>query len=90
MAEKGQDVLRNALEAKTAEAQLNIDNGDALKAVPITLNNIATRELTVLVEDLLDQDPSLPPPLYKSIGPGRRTIDVPSQLFPIIAKILRR
>jgi hypothetical protein len=79
---KGRENLLAALQAKKAEAQNNIDNGDALRYVPISLDNIAYRELTVILEDLFREDATLAPPVNKAISPGRRTVDIPSQLFP--------
>jgi len=85
---KGREHLLAALRAKEAEAQHNIDDGDALRFVPISLDNIAYRELTVILEDLFREDPTLAPPVNKSVSPGRRTVDIPSQLFPMLIKRL--
>lgn len=85
---KGKDNLLAALQAKAAEAQQNIANGDALRFVPVSLDNISYRELTVLLEDLFRVNPDLAPPVNKSLSPGRRTIDIPSQLFPMLIRKL--
>jgi hypothetical protein len=86
--QKGKGNLLAALKGKLAEAQKNNKNGDALKYVPVSLDNISYRELTVLLEDLFRVDANLAPPVNKNVSPGRRTIDVPSQLFPLlIAKL---
>ncbi|OJY72103.1 MULTISPECIES: hypothetical protein [unclassified Rhizobium] len=86
--QKGRANLLAALKLKQAEAQGNIGKGDALKYVPVSLDNISYRELTVIVEELFRDDPTLAPPVNKSVSPGRRTIDIPSQLFPkLIAKL---
>jgi hypothetical protein len=82
--QRGQQNLRAALQAKLAEAHGNIDNGDALKYVPISIDTIAYREFSVVLEVLFRADPTLPPPVNKATSPGRRTLDVPSQLFPMI------
>lgn len=78
---KGRNNLLAALRAKNTEAQRNVNAGEAQKYVPISLDSIAYRELTVLVEELFRDDSNLPPPVNKAVSPGRRTIDVPSQLF---------
>lgn len=85
---KGQQNLRAALKAKKLEADTNIDNGDALRYVPISLDNVSYRELTVILEDLFRQDATLAPPVNKAVSPGRRTVDVPSKLFPGILERL--
>jgi hypothetical protein len=86
--QKGRDNLLAALNGKLAEATKNNKSGDALKFVPVSLDNISYRELTVLLEDLFRKDPNLAPPVNKNSSPGRRTVDMPSQLFPLlIAKL---
>jgi hypothetical protein len=86
--QKGKDNLLAALNGKLGEAQKNNKNGDALKYVPVSLDNISYRELTVFLEDLFRVDANLAPPVNKNVSPGRRTIDIPSQLFPLlIAKL---
>ncbi|MGM4915424.1 hypothetical protein [Rhizobium ruizarguesonis] len=81
---KGRDNLRVALNGKLEEAKKNNVNGDALKPVPVSLDNISYRELTVLLEELFRAQPNLPPPINKAVSPGRRTVDIPSQLFPLL------
>lgn len=85
---RGRAKLLAALNAKNAEAQQNVDAGDALRYVAISLDNIAYRELTVLLEDIFKDDVALSPPVNKAQSPGRRTIDVPSQLFAILIERL--
>lgn len=86
--QKGRGNLLAALNGKLAEATKNNKSGDALKYVPVSLDNISYRELTVLLEELFREDANLAPPVNKNISPGRRTVDVPSQLFPLlIAKL---
>ncbi|MEA2887701.1 MAG: hypothetical protein QOD11_2061 [Bradyrhizobium sp.] len=87
--QKGKDNLLAALKRKLAEAQKNNKNGDGSKSVPVSLDNISYRELTVLLEDLFREDANLPPPVNKNVSPGRRTIDIPSQLFPLLIAKLR-
>lgn len=81
---KGRDNLLTALNNKLAEAQANIDGGDGLRYVPVSLDNISYRELSVLLEILFAADATLSPPVNKSVSPGRRTLDVPSMLFPLL------
>jgi hypothetical protein len=85
---RGRDNLRAALDAKLVEAKKNIAAGDALKQVPVSLDNISYRELTVLLEDLFRVQPNLSPPINKDSSPGRRTVNIPSQLFPLLLEKL--
>ncbi|OAI07190.1 hypothetical protein A1353_07490 [Methylomonas methanica] len=86
--EKGRNTLMTGLTAKQAEAGKNIADGDALRYVPVSLDNIAYRELTVILEEIFRLDPTLAPPVNKAASPGRRTVDIPSQLFEqIIAQL---
>lgn len=85
---RGRAKLLAALNAKNAEAQQNVDAGDALRYVAISLDNIAYRELTVLLEDIFKDDVALSPPVNKAQSPGRRTVDVPSQLFAVLIEKL--
>jgi len=85
---KGRDNLHAALNGKLQEAKKNNANGDALKPVPVSLDNISYRELTVLLEDLFREQPNLSPPINKAVSPGRRTVDIPSQLFPLLLEKL--
>jgi len=85
---RGRAKLLAALNAKSAEAQQNVDAGDALRYVAISLDNIAYRELTVLLEDIFKDDVALSPPVNKAQSPGRRTVDVPSQLFAVLIEKL--
>lgn len=80
--QKGRATLLMSLEAKQTEAQTNIDQGDELRYVPVSLDSIAYRELTVLLEDIFRLGPALAPPVNRAVSPGRRTVDIPSQLFP--------
>ena len=86
--QRGRAKLLEALKAKEAEANQNVENGDALHYVPISLDNIAYRELTVITEDIFKDGAALSPPVNKAQSPGRRTVDVPSQLFAdLIARL---
>lgn len=85
---KGREKLLAALNAKKGEADENNKNGDALKNVPVSLDNLAYRELSVIVEDIFKDDVALSPPVNKAQSPGRRTLDIPSQLFPELFKRL--
>jgi hypothetical protein len=85
---KGRETLLAALRSKEAEANANIDSGDALRYVPVSLDNIAYRELTVILEDLFRDNATLAPPVNKAVSPGRRTVDIPSQLFPMLIERL--
>jgi hypothetical protein len=85
---KGRALLRIGLIGKMAEATQNIAEGDAFRYVPISLDNIAYRELTVILEEIFRADPTLAPPVNRAVSPGRRTVDIPSQLFEqIIARL---
>ncbi|CDZ59632.1 hypothetical protein [Neorhizobium galegae] len=81
---KGRDTLFVALKAKDAEATANNNKADGRKLVPVSLDNASYRELTVIVEDLFSADATLPSPANKGSAAGRRNIDIPSQLFPLI------
>lgn len=85
---RGRAKLFAALNAKNPEAQQNVDAGDALRYVAISLDNIAYRELTVLLEEIFKDDVALSPPVNKAQSPGRRTVDVPSQLFAVLIEKL--
>lgn len=85
---KGRQKLRAALKAKNDEADKNNKKGDGLKYVPVSLDNLAYRELSVILEDVFKDDDALSPPVNKAQSPGRRTLDVPSQLFPELLKRL--
>jgi len=86
--ERGRQKLLEALKAKEKEAQDNVAQGDGLQYVPISLDNIAYRELTVLTEDIFKNAAVLSPPVNKAQSPGRRTVDIPSQLFEeLIARL---
>lgn len=85
---KGKANLLASLKAKEGEAKKNNDKGEALKYVPVSLDNISYRELTVVLEDLFNTDATLAPPVNKAVSPGRRTVDIPSQLFPKLIKSL--
>ncbi|MDC7675182.1 hypothetical protein [Asticcacaulis machinosus] len=80
--------LLAALKTKNAEAEKNNKGGDAFKYVPVSIDNVSYRELSVILEELYEVEAELPPPVNKSTSPGRRTLDVPSMLFPkLIAKL---
>ncbi|RWF83379.1 MAG: hypothetical protein EOQ36_27390 [Mesorhizobium sp.] len=80
--QKGKANLLASLKAKEAEAQANNNKGEALKYVPVSLDSISYRELTVILDELFRADATLAPPVNKAVSPGRRTVDIPSQLFP--------
>lgn len=84
----GRQTVRDAIKAKYDEAITNIKRGDKTKVVPISLNPIAYRELKLVLEDIDRAQPDLPSATDKSAGPARRTIDIPSLLFPEILKRL--
>lgn len=81
---KGRDALRAALKVKEAEAVANNAKSDGRKLVPVSLDKASYRELTVIIEDLFRIDATLPSPASKGSAAGRRNIDIPSQLFPLI------
>lgn len=81
---RGRANLLAALNAKNDEAQHNVDAGDAHRYVAISLDNVAYRELTVLLEDLFKDEVALSPPVNRAQSPGRRTVEVPSQLFVVL------
>ena len=85
---RGRAKLLATLNAKKAEADANIEAGDLGRYVPISLDPIAYRELTVLLEEIFRNDVALAPPVNKAQSPGRRTVDIPSQLFAeLIARL---
>jgi hypothetical protein len=73
--------LLAALRLKQEEAERNMDGGFADKPVPVSIDAGGYRELTVLVVEILDAAPALNAPINKGGGVGRRTINVPSELF---------
>ena len=82
--EKGRENLARGLRNKQAEAQDHIDNGDSTQYVPVSLDKISYRELSVIIDELLAEDDTIPTPVNKSTSPGRKTVDIPSQLFALI------
>lgn len=86
--QRGKANLLSSLKAKEFEAQTNNGKGEMLKYVPVSLDSISYRELTVILEDIFRTDTSLAPPVNKAVSPGRRTVDIPSQLFPKLIESL--
>ncbi len=86
--QRGKANLLASLKGKEAEAQANNDKGEALKYVPVSLDSISYRELTVILEVIFRIDTTLAPPVNKAVSPGRRTVDIPSQLFPKLIESL--
>jgi hypothetical protein len=85
---RGRSALLAALKAKSGEAKTNVDNGDGLKKVPISIDSLAQREFAVLLEELYERDPELMPPHINSPSPGRYIVDLPSVHFePLIARL---
>ncbi|WP_343699000.1 hypothetical protein [Caulobacter sp.] len=73
---------------RTKEVAHNIAQSDVLRYVPVSLDAGAYRELTVLVTEIFEDDPPLAPPINKAAGLGRRTVEIPTQLFAVlIAKL---
>lgn len=85
---RGRQKLLDALNAKKAEADAFVAAGDGLQYVPISLDNIAYRELTVLLEEIFKNQVALSPPVIRALSPGRRTVDIPSQLFEELIPLL--
>ena len=85
---RGRQKLLDALNAKKAEADAFVAAGDGLQYVPISLDNIAYRELTVLLEEIFKNQVALAPPVIRAQSPGRRTVDIPSQLFDELIPLL--
>ncbi|UAL10151.1 hypothetical protein [Caulobacter segnis] len=87
---KARQTLLTALttDERKKEVEENLGRGDALRYVPVSLDSGAYRELTVMVAEIFEADPPLAPPVVKAAGLGRRTVEIPSQLFePLIAKL---
>jgi hypothetical protein len=85
---KGRSGLLAALKAKRGEAKKNVDDGDGLKRVPISIDSLAHREFIVLLEELFESDPELIPPRISTTSPGRYLVDLPSAHFdPLIEKL---
>lgn len=85
---RGRQKLLDALNAKKAEADAFVTAGDGLQYVPISLDNTAYRELTVLLEEIFKNQVALSPPVIRALSPGRRTVDIPSQLFEELIPLL--
>lgn len=81
---KARETLLAALKAKDDEVEKNLGLGDGLKYVPVSLDGGAYRELSVLVTEIFETDQTLAPPVLKASGLGRKTVDLPSQLFEFL------
>ena len=85
---RGRADLLAALRLRQGEARKNLSVGEGRKTVTAFIDGIASRELTVLVDDLFIDSPGLEAPTSRQTSPGRYSVEMTSTLcVDLIARL---